>query len=523
MFEPIVVLQDNSPTKWCDNIGISKNNPFVVKLKENKIKIGDDFNNISILPHFGQYIEIGDKLNIPIPPNFNPIKLCVAPFTPNSFIQLISSNKARVFSIENISNTASYEIAYQTSALAIYKVKYDNDAAITKSNLIDALNDILLLDNDGSFISDVSGTLINLLGSIKISALKRFAYQSESIAGITPPQNPAPNHFGYRTYWNAKTNSANWFNFDLYGQCNPAGAISSGSGSFYRNFFDAFVGYENSCASINLTFTNNQNFNIKFPFRLKSAVGFWFPIVDVIIPANTTNYVYTYNFTIPSNNLMGVQFETYNITSESGGNELQSISEWFSLNNIDIQISPMIISINAVTCGFNDTIIPANCTDEVSIDISSYSNEVQFTIETNLGTFTTITYKLIEDNICETYIKLRCSNICNVNVYELYLLGTKIKSNLDVISQESFINSQWQKKSIYRHTIAVYEFRFQPYSSNVIEMLEGLLQYDVIALDNELYYSGDNVLQIDELDYFVYSGRIDMYKQGTEQIKTNCC
>ena len=523
MISPNFIIEEDFCGNFCNDIAISKDTIFNVEMSFETKTIKDEFSDISILPTSGEYIEIGDVLTIPNPPNFNPTALCVAPFTPNSTILLYTANKLRIYSIEYLGLT-NYAILYQTDAIAIYRVKYANNSNTMCDRLIDAINDVDSLDNNGSFSNDAIATVTNTGTGITIVADNIFAYQSENISGITPTQNPTPNYFGYRTYWNPITKSANWFNFDLYSQCNPSGATSSGSGSFYRNFFNEFVGYENGCYNLKMKFTNTQNFNIRFPYRLKSAGGFWTAPIDIIIPANTENYLYEINGNIPNYSLAVMQFETLDITSESGGTELQTIEEWFSLNDIIFEIREKINSIDIKDCNGTTNIINNDCNSAIMpIDLSGYNGYVQFTLNTNNANYTSIPYSLIEDKPCNSYIKFRFSKLCNPYVNELYLLGTRVKTKSEIIANESFINSFNKKISVYKHKISVYEFSFLPYTSNVMESLEKLFMYDVIALDDKLYYTGDNILQVDEIDDDIYTSRIDLYLDGSEIVSKLCC
>lgn len=107
-------------------------------------------------------------------------------------------------------------------------------------------------------------------------------------------------------------------------------------------------------------------------------------------------------------------------------------------------------------------------------------------------------------------------------VNQLYLSGVMIKQQLDVVDSIDNITATGKKISIYKNTIGSYELRLHPYLADTMDTIERIFDHNDITIDGVVYNCTD-VFQVSEIDLGVYTGRIDLYKDGSELVVTRCC
>lgn len=207
--------------------------------------------------------------------------------------------------------------------------------------------------------------------------------------------------------------------------------------------------------------------------------------------------------------------------------------------------------------GFVETISYVDCDEEVhelEVDewLYTYDEKYNFLIEISgflppvfqlivLGndadSFTSIWYEQINPETCRKgkVYRFEWTDTCRVGdlnysdpditfTNELYLTGLKTKQSSDKVEAISNITASGKKKSIYRHTIGRAEIRFHPYSANVQEALEGAFEHSILRIDGEGFYLGDgDKYDVSVIDMQIYTGRVDLYLDGSELIVSSCC
>lgn len=510
------IEQDSCCITHCNDVAISKDNLFPI-ITDNKYETAliDNFTNLSLLPHFGNILAIGDTLTITNPPNFTPTSLCVPPYTPKTHLYLYTQTKLRIFVVVTTIYPAGYSIVRNTTDMQIIEVSYDVAENAMRKNFVDALED--------EFAIEVGATITNTGTSITISnATQEFGYIGFNINTLTPLENPAPNYFGFRTYWSISKQKLVAWNADKW--ITDCGSATSFENAFFRNFID-FSNKSNYCCKLSFQVENPNAFDIGIVWRTKDAGTPLHTAQVTTIESNTTKII-EYDFIVPNGAYLynNGQFEVLDAYPIPNTNQFQTLDEWFYIDNLKYEFKNRIKQIEIKDCNSTNILVYNTCNDNYFINLSSYSGFVQLIItDANDNTYTSIPYKLIEDVICSKYNKIKWSNDCDGIEYELYLLGFIEKGQIDTIEEQSFVNYLGQKKSIYNHTIAKYEFRIHPYTESVIENMEYALKSNNITINDKEFYNGGDNLKVDSIDYCVFTARIDLYKKGTEHISKSCC
>lgn len=179
------------------------------------------------------------------------------------------------------------------------------------------------------------------------------------------------------------------------------------------------------------------------------------------------------------------------------------------------------------SCGYNATI-------EVLIDITA---PFRLYIEGEGTTIGTMWYSPVDANDCNygKLYKLEWTDTCLFDdidyrdedlrfTNQLLVTGILIKNGLEKVESIGNVTSSGKKKAVYKHTIEVYEFRAHPYSEAVMQTLERAFEHSTVTIDGKEYYAGDNsVFTVSEIDQLIYTGRVDLYLDGSEVIKSTCC
>ena len=165
----------------------------------------------------------------------------------------------------------------------------------------------------------------------------------------------------------------------------------------------------------------------------------------------------------------------------------------------------------------------------------NYPSVFRFIItDSENNTLTSRWYKVGDKDDCINgkLYSVKWTNTCNLGeidysglpfTNELLLSGVLIKTQNDLLDSIENITASGKKISIYKNTQSVYEFRMNPYLSETFEdVLEGIFMHDTVTINGTKYNATDTV-QTSELDLQVYTGRVDLYKDGTNLISKTCC
>jgi hypothetical protein len=176
----------------------------------------------------------------------------------------------------------------------------------------------------------------------------------------------------------------------------------------------------------------------------------------------------------------------------------------------------------------NDNVILFDLADQ-------YPDVFRFIItDSDDNTLTSRWYKVGDKDDCINgkLYSVKWTNTCNLGeidysglpfTNELLLSGVLIKSQNELLDNVDNVTASGKKVSIYKNTQSVYEFRLHPYLSDTFEtILEGIFMHDTVTI-NAVGYNATDTLQTSELDLQVYTGRVDLYKDGTNLISKNCC
>jgi hypothetical protein len=80
-----------------------------------------------------------------------------------------------------------------------------------------------------------------------------------------------------------------------------------------------------------------------------------------------------------------------------------------------------------------------------------------------------------------------------------------------------------KKQKVFSHTIGKSEVQIHPYSENIMDNLEVVFTHGVLSVDLIEHYPTENDFIVDEIDCYLYSGRVELYKKGSELVKSSCC
>lgn len=297
--------------------------------------------------------------------------------------------------------------------------------------------------------------------------------------------------------------------------------------------------------SVTVNFTNSFGFDVDFDFKVLTD-GY----VDTGLgltrtaPTGTNNLTFSFTASATPPPYYILQFGLSDPAVYSEG--IGSNTVGFCINDIVAEQVSFVDTIAYKDCdnvthtlGAEDWTWSWNEKYNFLINISAFTPTLFQYIITGLDsdTINTIWYEQIDPTTCSKgrIYKLEWTDTCIVGdldysnvdtnfTNELYLTGVKIKQGLDKIEAIDNITSSGKKKSVYRHTIAQYEVRFHPYSDNVQSTLERAFEHSIIRIDGETFYLGDgDSYQVSELDMQVYTGRVDLYLDGSEVINSRCC
>jgi len=514
----------------CNQMAVSKNDTLNFKFDTGKQTMFlDAMNNaesVSATP-----VSVGQSLHLNAP--FQQLRLCVPPYTEAVRLTTYTDKIKREYILRNDITWnlgETYRIFYEDGYQVIYYVRYDLSSTTVAQNFINAINETQDTSTAGSLIAEIGGnTYTDGLGYGIANHTSKFWYQTDATTfnnGISPTPKSPPNTFGYLHMFNALDKSILGFNPEKINAdlCNPAGSTGwyVGDLAYIRNFINLQDQQCKKC-TVSFTITNLTDIELKYRWRVKNGFAFFTPIVDIILAPNTS-YEYSYEFIVPNVtiNFEDVQFVGESLRPNPDSNDLQNYDYWYSFDNLKLETEDNLESISIKDCNGSYT-IPYQDINE--INLSGYVGYVDISFNYNCGNKIVKFERLLllEYVECSKFLKLQFKEDCSEILNTIYLYGVLVKGQLEVVNNESYVDIKGRKLSVYKHTIAQYELRIHPYTSNIQENLEVILNTNDIYINDKSYYAGDNNYQVDEIDDFIYTGRIDLYKSGTETIKRFCC
>ena len=140
-------------------------------------------------------------------------------------------------------------------------------------------------------------------------------------------------------------------------------------------------------------------------------------------------------------------------------------------------------------------------------------------------------YSRLPQDECIGYMRLDWSSNCVFDEVDylylpftnsLYVTGFINMQELDDLDSVDGISNDGSKISIYKNTQETYELRLHPYSMNTMKMLQRITQHNTVNLNSE-EYNAVEIFRTSEIENGVYTGRILLYKKGTQAISSICC
>ena len=107
-------------------------------------------------------------------------------------------------------------------------------------------------------------------------------------------------------------------------------------------------------------------------------------------------------------------------------------------------------------------------------------------------------------------------------VNSLFLTGFINMQELDDLDSVDGISADGSKINIYKNTQETYELRLHPYTMETMQMIQRIFQQSNVLVNDE-EYNAVEVFRTSEIENGVYTGRVLLYKKGTQVISSICC
>jgi hypothetical protein len=365
-----------------------------------------------------------------------------------------------------------------------------------------------LVDVNEGTTSSLTSTTFTIANMPTGSYLNNFAFV-DSINTVTPSTN-----IGKYFYWNE--NAINYYHF-----------LSAGT--------DIIFQFEETLNNAQLTL-------LKFYYNSVSST---FGLTITIDNGIDTPTVYTP--TVGLGGIIEIEYTptlTGTHTIELLLADPEDIESGFSLERFTADELIEVVSLDVEDCNGNITPFDYNYVyytdirndNVILFDLADqYPDVFRFIItDSDDNTLTSRWYKVGDKDDCINgkLYSVKWTNTCNLGeidysglpfTNELLLSGVLIKSQNELLDNVENVTASGKKVSIYKNTQSLYEFRLHPYLSDTFEtILESIFMHDNVTI-NAVGYNATDTLQTSELDLQVYTGRVDLYKDGTNLISKNCC
>jgi hypothetical protein len=403
--------------------------------------------------------------------------------------------------------------------LSIVTIEFDASFGVTRLNTIFAINQTF-----GAETGAVAGAGTNFV-SINIFSPIFYYQQNTPITELFAPiqKKLDTNNF----YWSTSDGEMCFLNMS---------EITSNLGTITPGFYFPILIEIDKYISVRYMIENTYTFPINYNITILDNL--FLPIytspIKVINPNSTINVYEEWKATSGApNGYLSIDFQSVDIEN--------LISDGLCVDNVDIKIHNKIKEITKTDCNGDITIVPFIETNNaesqlIEIDALLFSGEHFFTItDIDNNEIESIIYNFVDytDNYeCCSFLRLRWTDLCKLNginykdfpfVNELMFYGYKAKIALDKVEAISIVLNNGKKQKVFSHTIGKSEVQIHPYSENIMDNLEVVFTHGVLSVDLIEHYPTENDFIVDEIDCYLYSGRVELYKKGSELVKSSCC
>ena len=438
---------------------------------------------------------------------FNPITTTTFSFgittlpTGTDYFTLYCEGKVYVFSVKTGSSSDYIETI--VGNLSIVKVR-GNIVDVFRTNLLQFLNDIF--DVRHGTTSSLSTT------TFTISNLPTGSFLDDNL---------------YNTLTNINTIGA---------QEIPAISVTNGyydnvskSICFYNLINDSFViSYELDLVAgktYKFTFSNITDFRdwIDGKFRINDFTPSGVYEFDIVY--GNVNTVYFTAFSTVSH-IIDIVLDNATIPHTDG-----ICFDDFSVYELEQLVSIEMIDCDGIESDVDYDELTINSNTLITIN-SELPNpfQLKFT-DSNSNVFYSRWYSRLPQDECIGYMLLEWTSNCVFNEVDylnlpftnsLYVTGFINMQELDDLDSIDGISNNGSKISIYKNTQETYELRLHPYSMDTMKMLQRITQHNTVNLNSE-EYNAVEIFRTSEIENGVYTGRVILYKKGTQLISSICC
>ena len=420
--------------------------------------------------------------------------------------QLVLNIESNVYVIEWGVLTAGTTYSYTQSG-NVYFIQVELDTALAaRLNFRQMLIDII--DANHGTTSSLVSTTFTIANIPAGSYLSNYLFIT-GIGTVTASTNR-----GEYVYWNDGTlcyKVVGDTGLDMVYEFQQA--LTAGSPTMFKYY------YTSTSASFVVTVTLDDGVNVPTVITPEIASSGYFSFN--FEPALTATHTITLNLVDPNN-----------------------IEEGFCIEQISIETLYLISNVQFEDCDGNITDVTWDDTGNVIyentilIDVMEAYPEVFRFIITSSDPYalplTSRWYKIADESVCTngTLYSIEWYSDCDLDeikyadlpfVNELLLTGVLIKQGNELIDNIDSITSTGRKISVYKNTQSYYELRLHPYLAETMELIiERIFDHKTVLI-NGIEYNTTDVFQVSEIDLGRYTGRVDLYKSGTNLIVSGCC
>jgi len=368
-------------------------------------------------------------------------------------------------------------------------------------------------------ISDIDtliGTTTSLSGNtITIEDVPTETYVDDTafatLSSVTSVSSGIAGIYAKNMYYNSVTKQMNYYYFN---------AVST-IGTFKEN----------------VSLLNGFNYDIIFGYATIHQFNFTLKIFD-----SSNVEVFSHSNNPLSISSTGAQLDNYFTCTSDDTYTLQfEFTPQFTTNqlafdNISIPTFEEIVNVSSIDCNGNEVILDCDFEFKNGITLvtiyDALPSPFQLKFEDNNDNiFYSRWYTQLPQNDCINYLRVEWKSNCKFNELDyidlpflnsFYLTGFLNMQELDDLDSIDGISADGSKISIYKNTQETYEVRFHPYSMETMQTLQRIFQHSYILINGEEYNTTE-VFRVSEIDLGIYTGRITLYKKGTQLISSICC
>lgn len=370
-------------------------------------------------------------------------------------------------------------------------------------------------------LATVSGAFVR----IAINTPFYYYYQTLPLLESNPPtpKKLDTNNF----YWNTGKGGMCFLNMS---------EITSNLGTTTPSIYFPILMENDKYLSIKYKITNEYDFDINYNFKVLDA-GFS-PIYTSATNVLTANSFVNINefWKIAGgapNGFISIEFQSVDLEN--------LISDNLCIDNIAIKMHTKAKEVRAIDCNGLETVKTLNDSNTaenqlINISLAGMAGEYVFIIEDLDGNLIeSIKYNIVDyvyGYECGNFLRLRWTDLCKVGkidysnlpfINEIMVYGYTSKAGIDSIEKISFVSNLGTKKKAYSHTISKIEVEINPYSEGIMDSMEVVFAHSILSIDLVSYYPTDLDFIVDEIGEGIYGGRTELYKSGSELIKSMCC